>query len=600
MPKKTDQRRALGFLIVVVVAVVGVYVTVNVLRHDGGPEHVERTTVSAPERISAAWPGVGTYERDWRRAVRTVDEQDVVMLAGPHVVVATDRGLEAYDARSGEPSWHYRELPDEGQKERDMTGFAVTAGVVVATFESARTEHHMVGLDARTGETLWDNGKQWRLTVSGRPSDRPSAAGDAAAGIVTVRKDDDKTYGVDVHTGRVEWRHSDSDVVDGDTCTPAESDDAAAGDGAVLPMAATCEEGDAVVAGIDARSGDRLWTRRIDSTASADATLRTSGPMALLTTTGVESSTDLIGRDGAVQQSFGRVDDANVYSVAGRTVVTYRVQRPDSDDEQEGEETYSHEQTDDDSAYQDMAVVSDRRTGEVEKRFTLRGTVVGGAWAVAGDRLYGVMKTLRFGDDTRLLPSGLAVLDVARGRLDQVPMPHGSPTYRAEGGSTLLTRVLGAVGDRLVTVDQAESLAEPTRLSVLTSYRVADTKRPTELGGVPATDWPDACRLLGKGHGPRVPGAPKRLGGVTLERTSCRDESLSVRVIWVSRTRAEAAALFEDGEDPRLGGDEERYLDGAGATMVRVGRVVVEVDTAPLGPLRSPEPIVRRLRAHQP
>src|SRR5690606_5653353 len=140
-------------------------------------------------------------------------------------------GLRAYDARTGRPSWSYREL--DGKEPRELTSFGVTAGAVVATFDGVDQEH-VVGLDAASGTQLWDRSEDWLLAVDGAEPDTATRPADAAAGVVVALPTlKEKRYGIDARTGRIRWRLSDEDLEN--DCSAADHDaDGAGGDGAVL------------------------------------------------------------------------------------------------------------------------------------------------------------------------------------------------------------------------------------------------------------------------------------------------------------------------------------------------------------------------------
>ena len=144
----------------------------------------------------------------------------------------------------------------------------------------------------------------------------------------------------------------------------------------------------------------------------------------------------------------------------------------------------------------EMMVSVDLRTGQA---IPVEGWTpkVGDMRAVAGRRLYEVRHSVGpEGLARTVLPAGLTVTDPANGRQRTLPLLFSSPSLTPRNGEPVW---LGVAGDRLllatIVTDPLRS-ADPVAAPVITSYTLAGTAQPLELGGVPVADWPDPCRLL--------------------------------------------------------------------------------------------------------
>lgn len=532
---------------------------------------VERSTVRSPGSMPPDGPPAGTFARDWRRPVPSGQELGpATFLVGAHVVALTsDRAgaydrLRAYDARSGEPSWHYREPG------RTIAGLAATDGAIVVE-TNGDLGGRLVGLDAATGRRLWESPGDWRLTQGGDESTSSDMLGDAAAGIVpVVAADEPERLGVDARTGVKRWKsrlyrrfHED--------CAPTRDPVKARGtrSGAVLlavPSSDTAgEPAPCGVVTLDAATGETLWTRPlpfgVTATAASGAVLmETGGSRAMDWEDGRPT---VLGRDGRPLFRLGPggcVGGCRLFAAAGRVVLQYEARsepRLAVIDLRDGR-TRTH------------AVPSGHSSDEV-------------SFASDGARVYAHADVLASDTEvggTAPLPAGLAIFDVARNTWELSPLTYTQQLPDAEGTPRADPVLFGVAGGRLFTVTPPAQLGEPWTLS---SHVSTGTRAPTELGGVPARDWPDACALL---RSVRLedwearadePDPPLRIGRSTVARPSCARGETEVHVLWVAATAREADALL-DGAASEIGADEE-YTHGRSDNrrIVRVGRTIVLV-----------------------
>lgn len=515
---------------------------------------VEQRVVDAPQVLAVNGPAAGTFRQEWRRHLPLAGVQGgEAYLAGTHVVVTSPDGLHAYDARTGENGWHYREPG------RTLWGLAVTAGVVVVETHGDLGVR-LVGLDAATGRRLWTSPDEWRLTHHGDDGSRTMGeSADAAAGIVAVEPEGEpQRLGIDARTGEKRWTtrlHRWS----GDGCAPVGGSEHARQDrdGEVL-LAVLC---DATVLALDAATGDALWSRPLSPTGTEPVTsggvvvLETGGSRAMNWEDGLPT---MLGRDG---RRLFRLEPGTSclpcrpLSAAGRVVLPY----------------------DDEHGRSRIAVV-DPRDGRVWSGLAAPGGDP--AYVSDGTRIYALRPTLV--GTGQLLPAGLAVFDVRANEWHLAPLPYSMLPARAGQPAPPPPALVGAAGGRLFAVATPPRDVPDARLE-LTSYASTGTREPTELGGVPAHDWPDACALLRNVQfedwesRAREPEPPLRIDGSTVARPGCTRGEAEVRVLWVAATAQEADALL-DGVASDAGSDEESTAGlPDGARIVRVGRTIVLV-----------------------
>jgi outer membrane protein assembly factor BamB len=534
-------------------------------------DHLEAE--SAPKPLADRGPAPGTYRQSWQVTAATGKEPANYRLVAGNLVVVTRSGLFAYDARTGKPTWHYREPG------RELWSIAESDGVIVLGSyrgEDVRNEdEHVVGLDAGTGEQLWETTEEWELLAGGSPgSPTPPEWGDAAAGVVVVEpKFPRQRAGVEARTGKTLWKISSKDVAE--KCTDKTG---TAGTGAIVLIRMSCSVPERVMVALDARSGELRWRRSLPSL--GDPTVRPTirDGVTLWDETGAPPV--LIGADG--KELFtgpaGSSCSCDLLVTGGRALLTHRQDK------------------------REALVSVDVRTG---KATPVPGwtSVLGDVRSEAGGQMYEIRPTVSQGHASSLLPAGLTVTDAASGRLRWLPLPFASPSFTREEGYTLPSTWLGVAGDRLFLAIQTlrPGTAEPGAAPVITSYALAGTEQPVELGGVPASDWPDPCRLLTglppetETSGRREPGEGTTIGQVRIPRLTCtafaKDgyDSIGVQVLWVSRTEGEAAGLMKG----------VRAVIAGNAKVVRVGRVIVAVRAgdSPAKRALAEQTVVRNLRA---
>ena len=167
---------------------------------------------SAPEPLADRGPALGTYQQEWRVTAEFGKERATYRVAGGNLVMATETGVYAHDARTGRPSWHYREPGRtlRGLAESDGAIVLSTARLVPDNGSEDVTDPHVVGLDAATGEQLWEATEDWEILAGDiRAPSAPLTWGDAAAGVVLVSvKPSSERAGVKARTGEKVWQVS--------------------------------------------------------------------------------------------------------------------------------------------------------------------------------------------------------------------------------------------------------------------------------------------------------------------------------------------------------------------------------------------------------
>jgi hypothetical protein len=218
------------------------------------------------------------------------------------------------------------------------------------------------------------------------------------------------------------------------------------------------------------------------------------------------------------------------------------------------------------------------------------------AVTVSGGRLYALRPSLA----QNLLPAGIDVVDLAGGIVTTVPTPVVLTPRR-----DVIRPWLGT-GGGLLYLSVPEASPRPFGAARLVALRGAGAgPGPEELGGVAASDWPDACGLLYKrdleesGHRaadyrPRPEYA--RVGDVHLPQpVSCtyeppgREQSAAaprVTVEWVADSPGTASGLLaalratqgRARDIPGIGDEAYELGTPSGTVAIRVGRYIVAVN----------------------
>ncbi|GAB3403087.1 hypothetical protein GCM10027569_09850 [Flindersiella endophytica] len=542
---------------------------------------VDRTQAgSAPKPLADRGPAPGTYKQAWKVTASSGKQRASYRISGGTLLLATKTGVYAHDARTGKPTWHYSEPG------RQVWSIAESDGAIALhTYQNVREDgsdrirdEHLVGLDAGTGEELWESTKDWSILADGSTgSTTPPTWGDAADGVVAVEAESPfERAGIEARTGKKLWQVSDHDVAG--ACTDQRG---AAGTGPILVTRLSCGLPKDVMVALDARTGKLRWRKALPSLNGPTVRTTTRDGVTLWDET--DATPVLLGPDGKQLYAApaGSKCSCDLLVTGGRALLSYR----------------------DDKARKDVLVSIDVRNGQATPISGWTSTLEG-ARTVAGGRLYELTQSVTQGFGASLLPSGLSVTDVAGGRLRSVPLPFAGTLFTQAEGQVLPSSWLGVSGDRLFLATQthnARTAADPETAPVITSYAPAGTPEPLELGGVPASDWPDPCRLLAglppetEANGRMEPGEGVTVGSVRIPRLTCTastDSSagpISVQVLWVARSEREAAGLLK-GVPPVLFGR---------ANVLREGRVIVTVQAGDSTTMlaAAKQTVVRNLRA---
>lgn len=545
-----------------------------------GVETDHATVEQGPEPFGAEGPQRGAFEPTWS-AELPAGAEGYHLVDGQLVVVVED-GLQAFDARTGEQTWHYRE-PGRSTWTLAASGGAVVLQTYLSGTDgesSTIEDEHLVGLDAGTGELLWENTDEWSITSQGYSSSSSSTVlGDSADGIVVTSPDGPFTRGgVDARTGEEKWRVDDHDVAE--DCTPKVADDAgdagAADDAAELVLIRiSCGLPDDVYVALEAQTGELRWRRPVSGTGGGYTTMRDG--YALIDA--AERPPVIVGPDG---------EDLFVGEDGTRCTCELQVAG--------GQFVLKYENADSD----DLLVTIDPADGTARPVEAWPETY-GEPIEVAGGTLYAIGQT-PYG----LLPTMLTAVDVAdvAGAAGGAASGAASGPVRTVPWLAELTGVYrpwqGFAGTTLLSVRQAivgGDPADPAGPPVLEAYEVRTPGEPAELGGVSPGEWPEPCALLAglpvdaddaadePGQFPEVapPGEPVQVGTVMLPRTSCGvrlgfDDGVGVSIVWTGATPEQAAALAAGrgrGLLPRSA-DEARLL-ADGSVLLRVGRALALV-----------------------
>lgn len=395
----------------------------------------------------------------------------------------------------------------------------------------------------------------------------------AGGGVVPVSdKEGTELAGIDARTGRDRWKEK---LPAGPDCHDAKTFGgsfgatfgSASGDGTILPLKVTCGLngfGSRTVA-IDPATGHRRWWWKVtpnDLATSHGYTLVGGGGQGFF----------VIGPDGrqiAHAGSGNQTDAPNpVFTVtAGHAVVAYE-----------------------DPKRRRMVLLADVRTGATTSIPLPAGADAASytATATAGGKVYAVTRQPLFGDGYTLRPGALDVIDPAAATIQRRPLPFAVN----ESGVTPIgvDRVawLGAAGGRLY---MGGIVGDTEKVTVYAAH----PGTPAELGGVPLSDWPDACTIA-PGH--TVYARPKlvrRIGAIRFPRLECtytRDGPRTVKIAWVAETPDDAKALLDvhppvgdsikDLRPLRIHGADAAY-GGELGLYVRAGRYVLQLsgDDAP-------------------
>jgi outer membrane protein assembly factor BamB len=522
--------------------------------HEAPKARVDQTTAAPVPALADTGPVPGSITESWHvdipRAVESHNAPDrppPPRLVNGQLVEASSRGLDVYDANTGRERWHYRE-PGRG-----FLGYIATAGALVAmTYQGDDpddlSQGRQVGLDASTGRTLWTRRNDGVGFTTG------TGAIVAGGGVVPMLKGehDDVAFGVDARSGHTRWKR---DRV-GERGCETDADTSRETDGSLLLFRETCHGSKRILA-LDPATGRERWRKDVSRPGDETPETGVSGGIALIR---FEDDYRVIAADGRELTrgtELGCYVDCRLQTVAGHALVM-----PVGD--QRGVSSPSR------------TLVVDTRTGHTTT------SPIGAAYlalTAAGGSVYGLHSHIFEADVTRLLPSGLDVIDPATGTVRPRPLPFATSVLGNDPGETP-PDWLAVAGGRVYT---RRSLDKTIRV---TSYATTEPGGPAALGGVRAADWPDTCHIapgLKAGDFPPAADRAATIGSTTLRNVACRvgDESTLVRTEWVAASPEQAHTLLTMPATARKthvdGADEAFSLDDESEAWLRVGRYVMQV-----------------------
>jgi len=505
-------------------------------------DHTVAGTAAPP--LTDTGPKQGVLKTAWTIEIprSTPHAPALRTIAAGQVLMADQQGLDAYDATTGRPRWHYYE------QGRLLLGSAVTGGAIILRTQAEKPSREppgrWVGLDAGTGRLLWTTPISWEsYDPAGGARDGLLVGG----GVVPVRDGGPGAIsGLDARTGQRRWT-----TVTREGCEWHNNTRPADTDGSLFLFVEQCATRTPRVRALAPETGKERWAREVHGHSDLSVTVR--GAVTALMQPSRKKSV-LIAANG---REFRKQD---CFSLCARPLLASagRVFLLTPSEDRSG----------------DLVTAVDPRTGKKIRGFEYSSGTYSSrtpAQTAAGGRFYGVREELA----ERLLPAGLDVADPDTGEVRRMPLPvELSGRYRSfpdlpvadikiAGGRVYLTR---SVGRRLV-------------MSAMVAAPAGDG--PVELGGVPEADWPDACELA-PGH--RVVGdeGGATIGPVKLPNVRCRYEieglNPIVTLAWVAATAEQAKALLA-AQRPKAkaveAGDDAYYFDYPGPFVMRVGRFIV-------------------------
>lgn len=510
------------------------------------------TAAAAPPELSGVGPGPGVLREEWRiSGIETGGGSEALVsptfhLLGGTLVVVTGLGVDAFNADTGEELWHYREPG------RTLSVGATADTVVVESRSPDEDEEdggRLAGLDAGTGELLWEARNEWRVGGGGGP---PLTVAEGILPVIEAdQHDSTEISGIDVRTGEIAW------TTEYDDCGIADLDPPRTSDGSLVLLIDSCA-GDRRWQAFASDTGELLWTEDVSASAN-DATVREG-----TTIIEVAEQVLVVGRDGTID-SLENPDSLPRSSIGFHLPI-----REDS-----GEST-----------------LIDVRTGE-ETSHSWPGLTLGAVPAIDED---GTLYAL---DDTSSAPvPALVIGDPGGGDPTVMPMP-GS--YLVDGQPLWS----GTVGERLLVARRVP----PDGPMQVFAYASDPTDGPVELGGVLFEDWPDPCDVPdvagATGDTELDSQSPITVGSEEIPSEECRifiedpeytdPDSLTVRISWVA-AEPELAESWLGGEPGPPGVDE--VVDGGHYLTARIGRVVVAVssyDSTDIDPEEVLEALAERL-----
>ncbi|MDN3351850.1 PQQ-binding-like beta-propeller repeat protein [Actinomadura sp. DC4] len=514
------------------------------------------TTGAAAAALVDAGPAAGTLGESWHVDTRppadSSDPQVFRRLVDGELIVGTVTGVDAYDAGTGRARWHYRE---PGRK---VTGYAETSGslvVMTADPDLARGSSRWTGLATATGRVRWTSARPgYQLTSGGLDV----AAGQGVLPVLPVSGSG--VRGVDASTGRTRWIRP---VAEHGCKTPIiDQLGAQDTDGSLFALREECA-GHVRVLALDPATGTVRWAHDADRRAVT-----------------------------VVRRGIALIDDikgVTVVAANGHDVVAGRPCPAPCRFAVTGEHAVVT------SASQALAV--DLTSGKVTARPLLAPY---GALAVAGDEVYGVRGHLGQGG-VRLLPAALDAIDPAAGTVRTGPAPFALAEQPGDAGERAVPWIAVA-GRRLYAGYSVSGLFRTT------SYDTTKAGSPGELGGIPQSDWPDACAVAPGYKAASPPVTPAvSVGSVALHDLSCAyrlagDTNASLDIAWVAPTPDDAHRLLTvdaQAQPVQVDGADEAYAYPSPPVLwFRAGRFVMRIDQTGLDARALASAAAKHLRTH--
>ncbi|GAA0980646.1 hypothetical protein GCM10009555_047500 [Acrocarpospora macrocephala] len=450
---------------------------------------------------------------------------------------AISDGVDIRDTRTGEIRTRIADIPDHS-----ITGAGFANGTLVLDFEEDNSGNRiLMGVDSRSGKQLWST----PVRDSGPPPEDTTVFAPtimiAPNGVLMVTSDDRHLIRVDPFSGQETWRWP----------LPIECVVMIAAK-AVAIVLRDCEDGSATLTALDMRTGQTVWQ-------SSFAILGPeSTPRSLV-----------MGPEGEILVSLGNA--YRIYGPDGRLIM--------EDPGIQGWGFGASEQT--------MLVISnpagaqsggelravDRTTGQSQWTRHLDASPILGIenseeLPRAGKFL--VAQSYWSASYDWPLPYFIAVINPADGQIRNLPVP--SDRHNSE--------LLGAIGEFVFVRDFSNDGQR------VTAYRMlpAQSAGSPELGGIAPSEWPDACSLISLsdiasiGSDYRMHAQAGRLGDITFPHpTRCdlvpqadRDPLVSLTILWVARSKAEASRLVVSS---LLNDDQDAMPSEAAPGVYRVPEV---------------------------
>ncbi|PWV73073.1 PQQ-like domain-containing protein [Prauserella marina] len=503
---------------------------------------VDHVVGEAPPPLGAEGPEAEGFTESWRAPVKLPEGDARFALSAGNVVAGGADGVFAFAATTGEPTWRYAEPG------RTLSAWVATDDTVVIESHGTDADDnpadwHVIALDSGTGERLWERtDNEWRLD-----------SGEPVAGTVLGRIGGYEAQGIDARTGETRWSFAAKDVPGGCTAPTGGSDQATGS--FLLQLGCGGKDPDRVFGTVDAETGKAQWFRAIREGDRFPLPERRRDLSTYRMGSGAPLLIDWAGNEVRTEDEHARCPCVTL-DQGDRTLLAYRV--PDLAGRTSGWVSELGE----DGVAKPVA----------ELRSSLHSTSI---YSAAEGRLYGIGPARPgFPSTTPLLVAMVDGEEVSYAAL---------PVALAE--NTREDLWFEVAGERVFLAMRREGDTE----FVISSYTPAK-----KAGGAAFDEWTDPCTLLSgvvKEERALPPDDPEYVGEVSVPLTRCSGylrvgerepvRSVDLSVVWVAPSAAEAEALLATSgatSESAVGADQE-HRDETGTTLLRVGAVIVSVDT---------------------